>query len=139
MKKMVAVPVTAPDLDAEVGSRFGRTQHFLLVDPATMAWRAVANPGSRAGGGAGVQTAQFLAEEGVDAVIGVDFGPNAQEALRMAGIAMYHCSSGATVRGAVERLDKDDDAGTERRSDDSRGGMGGGGRGSGARSGGRGR
>lgn len=135
----IAVPVTSPDLDAEVGGRFGRTRYFLLVDPATMAWSALENPGSRAGGGAGVQTAQFLAEAGVDTVIGVDFGPNAHEALRMAGIASYHCGSGVTVREAMERLDRGELTVTERPSGGGRGRMGGGGRGRRAGGGGRGR
>ncbi len=104
--KKIAVPVESPDLDAEVGSRFGRTGYFLLVDPATMAWSAAENAARDAGGGAGPQTAQFLAEHGVDGVIAVEFGPNADEALRMAGIPMYHCDRGTTVRDAVERLGK---------------------------------
>ncbi len=100
----VAVAVSSPDLDAFVEAHFGRAAYLVLVDPQSMEWEAVENPGRRAGGGAGIQAAQLLGQHQVVAVVSGDFGPNAHEALRIAGIAMYRGDPSITARGALERL-----------------------------------
>jgi predicted Fe-Mo cluster-binding NifX family protein len=97
----VAVTVSTPDLDAEVEPRFGRAPHILLVDPQTMSWTSVENPGRDAGSGAGIQVAQVLHDKGVSAVISGEFGPKAQDALVAAGIVMHRCPSRATARETV--------------------------------------
>ena len=106
--KKIAITAKSADLDGGVESRFGRAHLILLVDPATMAWQAVDNPGRSAVGGAGIQVARFLSGENVRAVVSGEFGPNAQEALKAAGIELYQCDAHTSARQAVERL-KDGD------------------------------
>jgi predicted Fe-Mo cluster-binding NifX family protein len=65
----IAVSATAPGLDAEVDPRFGRCQYFIIVDPETMEFEALDNSNSMASGGAGISTAQMIADKGVEAVI----------------------------------------------------------------------
>jgi predicted Fe-Mo cluster-binding NifX family protein len=77
---------------------------ILLVDPKTMAWESIVNPGRDAGGGAGIRVAQILSERKVSDVISGKFGPNAQDALEAAGISMHRCRSNTTVREAIELL-----------------------------------
>lgn len=55
-----------------------------------MDFRVVPNMAERAGKGAGVQASQIVSNEGVDAVIGNNFGPNAFTALKYAGIKIYN-------------------------------------------------
>lgn len=55
-----------------------------------MDFHAVPNMAERAGRGAGVQASQIVGNEGVDAVIGNNFGPNAFTALKYAGIKIYN-------------------------------------------------
>jgi len=38
----IGISVTAPNLDAEVDPRFGRCPYFVIVDPETMQFEAVA-------------------------------------------------------------------------------------------------
>jgi len=100
----IAIPASAPSLDAPMDSRFGRSAYFIIVDTDTMQWEAHENPAVRAGGGAGLQAVQFLSRFGTQAVIGSDFGPNATMALSAAGILMYQCNSPLTVREAVSQF-----------------------------------
>jgi predicted Fe-Mo cluster-binding NifX family protein len=102
--KKVALTVGSPSLDVEVETRFGRSAFILLVDPDTMAWEWVENPGRDTRGGAGVRVAQVLSDRKVSDVVSGEFGPNAHDALQTAGILMHRCESGTTVRQAVERL-----------------------------------
>jgi len=57
------------------------------------------------GGGAGIQAAQFLASQGVDAVITGNCGPNAVQTLSAAGIELFAGQAG-TVREVVDRFKK---------------------------------
>jgi predicted Fe-Mo cluster-binding NifX family protein len=102
--RRIALTVASPDLDAELDPRFGRAACLLLVDPETLAYEGLANPGRDAPGGAAVEAAQSIAEHGAVAVISGDFGPKAQRALETAGIAMYRYGSCATAREALERF-----------------------------------
>lgn len=95
------VTATAPELEAAVDPRFGRAAYFVVVDTATMDWQAHENQGLNAAGGAGSQAAQFAAQQGVEAVISGDFGPNAYIALAAAEIKMYLFGPSKTAREAV--------------------------------------
>jgi len=86
MLMKIAVSATKPGLDAQVDSRFGRCQYFIIVDPDTMEFEAVDNAGALASGGAGVSTAQMIAGKGVAAVLTGNCGPNAHQVLSSAGI-----------------------------------------------------
>ncbi len=97
----IIVTATAPELDAPVNPRFGRADYFVVVDTETMAWQAHANAGMAAAGGAGAQAAQFAAQQGAQAVISGDFGPNAYIALAAAEIKMYLLGPSKTVAEAV--------------------------------------
>lgn len=101
----IILSATAPDIHAEIDPRFGRGAYLLVVDTDTMEWKASANPGVQARGGAGVQAAQYATGQGVEAAISGDFGPNAFEALAAAGVKMYTYGDGCrTAKDAVERL-----------------------------------
>jgi len=84
--------------------RFGRAAHFVFVDTGTMQMESMANPNVTAMGGAGIQSAQMVAEQGVQVVITGHLGPNAASALAAAGIQVVLGVQGMTVREAVEAL-----------------------------------
>jgi len=65
----IAVSTTGPTLDAEVDSRFGRCQYFIIVDPETMEFESLENSSAMAGGGAGISTGQMIAGKGVEVVL----------------------------------------------------------------------
>ncbi len=96
------ITAVSPGMDAEVDPRFGRGAYFVIVNPDTMDWQTMPNPASDSRGGAGIRAAQFVAEQKCDAVISGDFGPNAADALRAAGVSMYLFGSCHTVEEAIQ-------------------------------------
>ncbi len=90
------IAITAKDksLDAEVDPRFGRCQYFIIFDSETGAFEALDNASVSLGGGAGVQSAQAIAEKGAEAVLTGNVGPNAFQVLSAAGISVYAGVSG---------------------------------------------
>ncbi len=100
----IVLSTTSPGLDSTTDPRFGRGAYLLVVDTETMRWEARPNPGVNASGGAGIQAAQFVADQKADAAISGDFGPHAFNALQAAGIAMYLYGDCRTADEAVKRF-----------------------------------
>jgi len=98
----IAVTSTGPSLDDQVEPRFGRCTYFLVVDTDTMEFEAIQNPNIAAGGGAGVQSAQLMADKEVSTVLTGNCGPNAFHVFGAAGIQVIVGVTG-TVRDAVEQ------------------------------------
>ncbi|HIE26036.1 TPA: dinitrogenase iron-molybdenum cofactor biosynthesis protein [Candidatus Poribacteria bacterium] len=98
----VAVSAMGTDMNAQVDPRFGRCANFIIVDTDTMEFETMQNPYITAGGGAGIQSAQLVANKGAQAVLTGNCGPNAFQTLSAAGVQVITGVSG-TVRSAVER------------------------------------
>ena len=99
----IAITITSPSLESEVDPRFGRGAYLLVIDPDTLEWQAFPNSGVNASGGAGIQAAQFLVDHQVDAAISGDFGPNAFDAQKAAGISMFLFGPCRTVGETIQR------------------------------------
>jgi predicted Fe-Mo cluster-binding NifX family protein len=97
----IAVSATGKDLSCQIDPRFGRCQYFIFVDSETMEFEAFENGGLMASGGAGVQTAQLIAQKGARTIITGNLGPNAASALSASGIKVYLVPSG-TVKEVIE-------------------------------------
>jgi predicted Fe-Mo cluster-binding NifX family protein len=97
----IIVSAEGESLDAPASPVFGRCPTYILVDTATGESRALPNPAMNQGGGAGIQAAQYVVEQGAQAVLTGNLGPNAFDVLQAAGIPAYMVSEG-TVRQAVE-------------------------------------
>ena len=98
----IAVTSTGPTLDDMMEARFGRCAYFLIVDLDTMEFEALENPNIALGGGAGIQSAQLMAEKGVSTVLTGNCGPNAFQIFGAANIQVITGVSGQ-VRQAVEQ------------------------------------
>ncbi len=96
----IAITSTGDNLDSEVDPRFGRAAFFLIGDPEKMDFAAVANENA-AGGAAGIGSAKRVIDEGAEAVLTGNCGPNAQRTLNAAGVKLYTGVTG-TVAEAVE-------------------------------------
>ena len=101
----ICITSTGPGLDSEVDPRFGRCQYFLFIDPDTKASVALENPNLGASGGAGIQSAQLVANKGVEALITGQVGPNAFTTLQAAGIKILTGASGK-VREVLDKYQK---------------------------------
>ena len=98
----IAITTNGQDLDGQVDPRFGRCGGFLVVDTDSMTFDFVPNPNAAVGGGAGIQSAQLLANQDVKAVLTGNCGPNAFQTLQAAGVDVFTGVSGV-VRDAVEQ------------------------------------
>ena len=99
----VAVTSTGKTLDNPVDPRFGRCAHFVIVETDDMSYDAVENTNAAAGGGAGIQSAQLVAEKDAKVVLTGNCGPNAFRTLEAAGIKVV-VGVGGSVREAVEQF-----------------------------------
>ena len=99
----IAVTSTGSTLDDQVEARFGRCPYFLVVDTDSMGYEAMENPNLALGGGAGIQSAQMMAERGVSHVLTGNCGPNAFRVFGEAGVQVIVGVFGP-VREAVERF-----------------------------------
>ncbi len=99
----IAVSAESPSLDAAIDARFGRCPYFLIIETDDTSFEAVENTNSMLVNGAGIQSAQLIAEKGARYVLTGKCGPNSRQALSAAGIMVITDCSG-TVRNAVERF-----------------------------------
>jgi len=97
----IAITSAGTSLDSNVDPRFGRGQFFIIIDVDSENFEAIQNPNIDAGGGAGIQSAQLMAQKGVAAVLTGSCGPNAFQVFSAAGIQVITGASG-TVRQALQ-------------------------------------
>jgi predicted Fe-Mo cluster-binding NifX family protein len=90
-------------LDAPASPVFGRCRSYVFVETESMEAETVENPAMNAAGGAGIQAAQFVVEQGAEAVVTGNVGPNAYNVFLAADMPVY-LLEGGTVRDAVEAL-----------------------------------
>ncbi len=122
----IAVTTTGPLLNDPVEARFGRTSYYIFVDTETMEFEAVKNPNIAAGGGAGTQSAQLMADHGIQYVLTGNCGPNAFRVFEGAGIQVVVGVTG-TADEAVEKFKSGDFNASDKPNVAGHFGMGGGG------------
>ena len=106
MKLKIAVPANGENLEATISPVFGRCPYFLIIEVENKEiknFKAIKNPAAQAFGGAGIQAAQVIANEGVDTVICGNIGPNAFNALNQLGIKVYAGFSGV-IKDIVDKF-----------------------------------
>lgn len=98
----ICVTSTGDNLDSALDPRFGRCGNFIIVDTESLEFKAVSNPNAEATGGAGIQSAQLVANEGAETVITGNVGPNAFQTLSSLGIKVYTGAKG-TVKEVIQQ------------------------------------
>ncbi len=98
----IVVSASTADLSSPVDPRFGRCPYFLFIDPETMQFEAVENPNIASSSGAGIQSAQFVANKGANVLLTGSCGPNAFRTLNGAGVEVIVGVTG-TVQEAIQQ------------------------------------
>lgn len=99
----LAISSTGDTLESSVDQRFGRAKGFIVIDPQSMEYKFIENTQNlNLPGGAGIQSAQKIAEMEVDALLTGNCGPKAFSALSSAGIKVYLGVNG-TIRECIAR------------------------------------
>lgn len=101
----IAISSSGKDLDSQLDPRFGRCAYFLIVNAKDMSFDVFDNQSAGQSSGAGIQSAQFLADKRVTAVITGHVGPNAFRTLSAAGIEVFAQQQG-TIKEVVEKFHK---------------------------------
>ena len=102
----IAVSAMADNLDAQVDPRFGRCAYFIIAEieeKKVKGHKPIKNTGVQASRGAGITAAQIVANEGIEAVITGNIGPNAFNVLSQTGIKIYTGVAGVTVNAAIQK------------------------------------
>ena len=99
----IAISAAGPSIEDLVDPRFGRCACFLIIDSVTLKFEVIENSSKNLSGGAGIEAAQRVADQGVTHVLTGRCGPNAEKVLSAAGINIVDGCEG-TVREAVERF-----------------------------------
>lgn len=98
----ICITSTGQDLSSPMSPRFGRCPYFLIVDAENQKVEALENTGVQATRGAGVSTAQIIADSGCEVVITGNVGPNAFYVLNAAGIKIFIGNFGKTGEEALK-------------------------------------
>ncbi len=101
----IAVSSCGIFLDSPIDPRFGRCDYFVIVDTIDMSFEVFDNDGENLAQGAGVQSAQFVASKGAQAIITGSIGPNAIHALSAAGVEVVLCQK-ESIRDAIVNYQK---------------------------------
>jgi predicted Fe-Mo cluster-binding NifX family protein len=98
----VAVTSKGTTLNDQVDPRFGRCANFVVVETDDMSVESIVNDNASASGGAGIQSAQCIADKGAAIVLTGNCGPNAFRTLEAAGIKVATGATG-TVQAAIDQ------------------------------------
>ena len=82
-------------LESAASVIFGRCPFFMIVDAETMAFEILENPARQASGGAGIQAAQWVLDQGASTVISGNLGPKAFDVLSAGQAAAYNHNGGS--------------------------------------------
>ena len=110
----IAVSSLSQQLNTEIDPRFGRCAQFLVfdvnfeqeIDLATLHPRLLPNPAINAPGGAGIQAAQMIIDEGIQVVLTGNLGPNAARVLGSGNIKTY--SASGSIVDALKSLQQNE-------------------------------
>jgi predicted Fe-Mo cluster-binding NifX family protein len=98
----IAISAERAALDAPLDQRFGRCCVFVIVETDDLSFTAVDNASAAQGGGAGIQAARLVADNGAKAVLTGSCGPNAHQTLSAAGVEIYLGCSGMVADAVAQ-------------------------------------
>ncbi|MFX0183288.1 MAG: NifB/NifX family molybdenum-iron cluster-binding protein [Candidatus Hodarchaeota archaeon] len=102
----IGLPSNGIDLSNPFSPVFGRCPYFIIYDSNKHeVEKSYPNTAKNAAGGAGIQAAQSMIDNFVEAVIALQIGPNAWNVLKSAGIRIYTGINGTIQQNINAFLD----------------------------------
>jgi len=89
---LIAITSEGPEPGSSFVEIFGRAPFIIFYDIEKNTFESSRNPYAEIFGSAGIQTAQFIIEKNVGAVITIDIGLNLLRLLKSAGVEVYFCA-----------------------------------------------
>ena len=103
----IAMPVDAPNLDAQVENRLGTASYLLVVDTETGTFEAVQTPAGTSGPGAGIQIVSMAVGMGAEVVLCGYIAPYIAETLEKSGVRILTAVRGR-ARDVVDGFQRGD-------------------------------
>lgn len=92
---LIAVSSKGVTLNSQVDERFGRAEYFIIYDTKTNCFETLDNKtNAKSSQGVGIKSVELLSSKNIDLVISGNFGPQAFNALKTAGIKAALWSNG---------------------------------------------
>jgi predicted Fe-Mo cluster-binding NifX family protein len=85
---IIAVPAEKESLDSAICQSFGRAPFFCIYDSEAESSHFIDNTAVKASGGAGIEAAQLLVDQKVDALITYRIGENAAKIFKAADTSL---------------------------------------------------
>ncbi len=101
----IAIPASAPNLDARVESRLGTAPYLIVIDMETRAFESVKGPSASSGPGSGIQSITLILGMGAKTILTGYISPDIARTLRQNGIQVVTSVSGS-VRNAVDAYNR---------------------------------
>jgi len=102
----IAIPTNGGGRGDTVAPVFARAPAFYIADvdenSNVVSEKIIQNSAAMAGGGAGPMAVQALINEGVEAIVAPQVGPNTSGAIQAAGIRFYQVAPGTPVEEAIK-------------------------------------
>jgi predicted Fe-Mo cluster-binding NifX family protein len=103
----IAITSQGKNLNADIDPRFGRCSYIIIFDTETQDYETLENTGKETASGAGIQTAQLIADKNVQVILTGNIGPKAFQALSAANTTIYTGKTGS-VNDIITRFQNGD-------------------------------
>lgn len=101
---IIAISTTGNELNLPVDTRFGRCKQFIIFNSTTESFEVVDNKQNlNAAQGAGIQSAQTVANSGAEVLISGHCGPKAFKVLTQANVKIFTCKD-LSIKEAIQKL-----------------------------------
>ena len=100
----IAIPVDERDMTTICVS-FGRAPYFMIYDTVSKEAVFLENSAASSPGGAGIQAAQFVVDQKVDALLTPRCGQNAADVIKGAGVKIYKTLT-PSIQETLKALDE---------------------------------
>lgn len=104
----IAICSTGSSPSSQVDERFGRCAYFMIWDPQTKEYTALANSVTESAHGAGTGAVQTLLENKVGLILSQRMGPKAFAVIEKSGIKIFSGISGKTVAEALQSYENNE-------------------------------
>ena len=98
----IGLSSTGKDMQSQVDPRFGRCAYFIIIQTDDMTFEVFENENNSIGG-AGIHSARFLNEKGVQAVLTGNCGPNAMDVFNDCKIKVITGQTGL-INGVIKNF-----------------------------------
>ena len=100
----IAISANSNDIEGNIDLRFGRAKGFIIYDTETNEFNFIDNiQNLQAAQGAGIQAAQNVVNQNVEAVITGHCGPKAFRVLSTSGVKVYTIGEGK-IKEVIEKF-----------------------------------